>query len=456
MVPPTLLIASDGNKILGYHTPTHIAFESKSSFIGRSRHREGVFQGADGGFDAGPPAQPAAEPAPLLLLGPLRREPSPRRQRHLLHSQGFCLALVLRGEKSAVTGGHLRGSPEVGLMLLQRRHPRRGIGRIAGENLVAAHHAVFHLVDPHQPTKLVGLMGFAFADDFRVGLEQTQHFVLHGAVPLHHSFLGLPDYVLHQGEKVPQLANLGYYSPDFAHHFQPSLPPALHHFAGLSHHSSSQSQQLLVTVAHPLLVGFGEGLGRTTDFQQTMFHRACVMDHFHGSGLTLVGDAFEAATEHPDAVAQNRTVGRVVNVAFHNRSVGPNFFALGYALLAGQADHALMNLGGDGRTEQGQAAAETVNSGVMSASKWVKRRYTRLLRSSRSRSRKLQPFRCFMTQQRSRRSGAMPRRPVRVERGLRLARHWRTKSTKAGSSKSRSTGSSRSSLSRAICWAKGE
>jgi hypothetical protein len=45
---------------------------------------------------------------------------------------------------------------------------------------------------------------------------------------------------------------------------------------------------------------------------------------------------------------------------------------------------------------------------LLSASKWVKRRYTRLLRSSRSRSRKLQPFRCFMTQQRSRRSGAKP------------------------------------------------
>ena len=45
-------------------------------------------------------------------------------------------------------------------------------------------------------------------------------------------------------------------------------------------------------------------------------------------------------------------------MAFHNRSVGANFFALGYALLASQADHALMNLGGDGRTEQGKAAAE--------------------------------------------------------------------------------------------------
>src|SRR5947209_2745858 len=58
---------------------------------------------------------------------------------------------------------------------------------------------------------------------------------------------------------------------------------------------------------------------------------------------------------------------------------------------------------------------KVLKSGVASASKWVKRRYTRLLRSSRSRSRKLQPFRCFMTQQRSRRSGAKPGRPVRAE-----------------------------------------
>src|SRR2546430_2388708 len=57
-------------------------------------------------------------------------------------------------------------------------------------------------------------------------------------------------------------------------------------------------------------------------------------------------------------------------------------------------------------------------------------------RSSRSRSRKLQPFRCFMTQQRSTRSGGMPGRPVRAEAGERAARHCWTKSTKAGSSKS--------------------
>src|SRR5580693_6969404 len=139
------------------------------SFISGSRHREGVFQGAHGGFNPGPPAQPAAEPALPLLLGPLGREPSLRRQRHLLHSQGFCLALVFCGKKSAVAGGHLWRLPETRLMLLERRHPRRGIGRIAGENFVTTHDAVFHLINPHQPTKLVGLMRFALADDFCVG-----------------------------------------------------------------------------------------------------------------------------------------------------------------------------------------------------------------------------------------------------------------------------------------------
>src|SRR6266700_7319344 len=47
--------------------------------------------------------------------------------------------------------------------------------------------------------------------------------------------------------------------------FSRPFPPALHHFAGLAHAASSQSQQLLVTEAHSLLVGFGEGLGGAAD-----------------------------------------------------------------------------------------------------------------------------------------------------------------------------------------------
>src|SRR6516165_2204542 len=112
------------------------------SFIGSSRHREGMLQSADGGFNPGSPAQPAPEPALLLLLGPLGREPPSRRQCHLPHSQVFGRALVLGRKKSAIAGGHFWSISEAGLMLLQSRHPGRTIFRISHHNLVTAHDTV--------------------------------------------------------------------------------------------------------------------------------------------------------------------------------------------------------------------------------------------------------------------------------------------------------------------------
>src|ERR1700736_6815624 len=173
MASPAFLMASDRKQILGNHTPAHVALKSRLSFIGGSPHRKGMFQGADGRFQTGPPAQCSPEPALLLVLGPFGRESSARRQRHLLHPQGLRLSLVLSGEKTAVPGGHLGRSPEARLMLFEGWHPGRAIGRIAGEHLVPAHDAVFHLVNAHQPTKLVGLVRFAFANDLGVRFEQA-------------------------------------------------------------------------------------------------------------------------------------------------------------------------------------------------------------------------------------------------------------------------------------------
>src|SRR5437867_4592736 len=155
------------------------------------------------------------------------------------------------------------------------------------------------------------------------------------------------------------------------------------------------------------------------------------MHHVQGSVLTLGGDPFETAAEHSDTVAQKRAVSRIVNVAFHDTGVSAKLTSVCYALLTRQAHHPLINLFGDLRSQQRKVRQKVVKSGVTSASKRVNRRYTKLLRSSRYRSRKLQPFRCFMTQQRSTRSGGMPGRPVRAEAGERAARHCWTKSTKA-------------------------
>src|SRR6267378_4005917 len=198
MAPPPFLIASDRKQILGNHTPAHVALKSKLSFISGSPHGEGMLQGADGGFTAGPPAQRSPEPALLLLLRSRGRESPAGRQRHLFYPKSMRLLLVGGRKETAVASSHLRRSPEASLMLLEGRHPGRRIGRIARENLVAAYDAVFHLVNAHQPTKLVGLMRFPFANDFGVRFEQTQHFTFHVAVSTPHSFLGLRDHLLHQ------------------------------------------------------------------------------------------------------------------------------------------------------------------------------------------------------------------------------------------------------------------
>src|SRR6266581_663694 len=224
MAPPPFLIASHRKQILGNHTPAHVALKSKLSFIGGSPHGEGMLQGADGGFTTGPPAQRSPEPALLLLLRSRGRESPARRQRHLFYSKSMRLLLVGGREKTAVAGGHRGCLPEAGLMLLEGWHPGRAVGRIALENLVAAHDAVFHLVNPHQPTKLVGLVRFAFANDFGVRFEQTQHLLLHVAVAAQHPLLGLGDHLLDQREKVPELADLRFYPQPFAHHLQPFVP----------------------------------------------------------------------------------------------------------------------------------------------------------------------------------------------------------------------------------------
>src|SRR5882724_7630725 len=243
MAPPARLIASDGKQILGNHTPAHVALKSRRSFVGGSPHRKRMLQGADGSFTAGPPAQGSPEPALLLLLGPLGREASARRQRHFLHSKLLRLPFVFGGKKTSVGGSHLRRSSEARLLLLEGRHPGGGIVRVAGQNLVTAHDAVFHLVNPHQPTKLVGLVRFPFANDFAMRFEQTQHFAFQVTVSTPHSFLGLRNHLLDQREKVPQLADLCFYPQELAHYFQPSLPPSLHHFAGLSHHAAGQRSE---------------------------------------------------------------------------------------------------------------------------------------------------------------------------------------------------------------------
>jgi hypothetical protein len=93
-------------------------------------------------------------------------------------------------------------------MLFQGWHPGGGIVRITFQNLVAAHHAVFHFINAHQPTKLIRLVRFPFTNDLGMGFEQAQQLILHVGVSAPHRLLGLVDYLLDPRHKVFAGGNL--------------------------------------------------------------------------------------------------------------------------------------------------------------------------------------------------------------------------------------------------------
>jgi hypothetical protein len=91
----------------------------------------------------------------------------------------------------------------------------------------------------------------------------------------------------------------------------------------------------------------------------------------------------------------------------------------------------VVNLFGDRRTQQGKAAAEPSEIARSLGIEVGEAAVDQVAAQLPFQIAEAPALRCFLTQQRSRRSGAIPVRPVRFESGLRVARYWRTKSTRA-------------------------
>jgi len=105
-----------------------------------------------------------------------------RGQHHLLNAHLCGHLFIGRAPVTAIGGRQARGSLKKPEVMLQGRSPLVLVGRVADRHFVSAHDAVFHFVDAHQATELIGLMRLAFADDYRVRLEQAQDLL--GVMPV--------------------------------------------------------------------------------------------------------------------------------------------------------------------------------------------------------------------------------------------------------------------------------
>src|SRR5258708_12527505 len=157
---------------------------------------------------------------------------------------------------------------------------------------------------------------------------------------------------------MTQLAGLRFYLQQTSDDRQLSFLPPLDYFTGLPHQLPGQRQELVVSVAYGWATDVCWGLRRAADLQQAVLHGSSMIHDFQCAALALRGDAFQAAAEHANAVAQKRAVGWKVHVRFNGSRVGAQFVTFGRTLLASQAHHPLMNFLGDRRPEQGQGSAE--------------------------------------------------------------------------------------------------
>src|SRR5438034_9845033 len=136
-----------------------------------------MLERADARLNASPPALAAAEPTLLLVSRSLLGQPAAPRQDYPLDSHFLSESFIGRAPKTAICCRQVRRLIKNLLVPFQCRLPLLLIGHVIESYVVMADNAVFHFVNPHRPAKLVGLVGFAFADEHGVRVDQARDFV---------------------------------------------------------------------------------------------------------------------------------------------------------------------------------------------------------------------------------------------------------------------------------------
>ena len=146
-------------------------------------------------------------------------------------------------------------------MPLQGSTPRVGVGRVAHEDLVAAHDAIFHLVEPDQAPKLRWLVRLPLSNGLGVRLEEAEHLTRHVSVSPEDALPSLRDHPLDQRDEVPQLRLPRQHRYRRAHDLEPPRLQVLHDSSRLAKHSLGQLQNLPIAVLETLPARLREDLG---------------------------------------------------------------------------------------------------------------------------------------------------------------------------------------------------
>src|SRR4029434_6339814 len=178
---------SDHPQIVGDDTPADPAFHALGTMIPTPVQFMASLQSTDAALDARAPIAATPEPPLVFIRYALGRFCARLGQHDLLDPVRPRIPLVRGGVDPAISGEQSGRVVEHAPMMVQTRWQLYVLGPIAVQHRVPADNATLDLIQPEDTAELSGMAGLAFADNGRVGFEQTYQFFRrrHG-FPLEH------------------------------------------------------------------------------------------------------------------------------------------------------------------------------------------------------------------------------------------------------------------------------
>jgi len=126
---------------------------------------------------------------------------------------------------------------------------------------------------------------------------------------------------------------------------------------GLTGHPAAGLQDLAVQILHPLLATFALAAAHARNLHHSQLHAPRAIPQLRPHLTGHIGNSLHDPRQHANAIAQQRTIGRMVNVGLHHGRIHAQPAPGGDLVLTGDTHHSLMNFLYDFRPQRLSLAA---------------------------------------------------------------------------------------------------
>src|SRR6266481_2753397 len=345
--------AADVDQVVGDDAQADPALDAVGALVATSVQPMAPLKEADPTFTSGSPLLSTAKPALLLERLALGTPVSEVRDGDTLDAVLARGGFVAYREETRIGSDQPGWPPELLLMSRQRGYEQVRVPWALVVNLVMRDDLLLGLLDLDHLAELGGLSGFALADDFGVWFEQAHELAGHMRVAVEDAFACLPHHLLNTRDHGVQI-NAVLLDGGLRDEVRVALEAADHlayEALGLSDRPPRDGQQPAIALLQPILALLAAAATDPTDLQHAAAGAPGAIAQFGTGCVGQLLDLLHRPRQHPHAVAQQRGVGRVVDVGFHHRGIDAHAATLDDLMFLGNGHHAPVDLFDDVRPQ---------------------------------------------------------------------------------------------------------